>query len=112
LVAEVVETAPAAARYGVDAPQAWSDLLSARVGNHFVLLGLASLYASEAADELLNIRHLLGIALATGGPEAVRQELEVRAESAAAGRRNGWRSAAYVAWAVSDWFCQGGFAVP
>jgi hypothetical protein len=30
--------------------------------------------------------------------------------SCAAARRNGWRTAAYEAWAASDWFCNGGFA--
>lgn len=110
LVAEMVETRPAAVRFRVSVPDAWDDVLSARVRNHFRTLGLGRLYASEAAEELLNIRHQLIGLHSYGGMEDVRDELGDRATSCAAGRRNGWRTATYRAWADSTWFCNGGFA--
>jgi len=70
---------------------------------------LSALYGSEAAEELLNIRHVLTSLQASGGEDFVRAYLEEHAESCLDGRLNGWRGAAYQAWAVSDWFCEGGF---
>jgi hypothetical protein len=57
LVARVVERRPTALRFGVEVPAAWSPVMAARVLHHFRSLGLAALYASEAAEELINIRH-------------------------------------------------------
>jgi hypothetical protein len=110
LRAEVIETRPAALRFCVDPPAQWGALLLLRVNNHFQRLGLGELYASESAEELLNIRHQLVEMLATDGAMAVRTELGSRAVSAAQARRNGWRTAAYEAWALSDWFCNGAFS--
>jgi hypothetical protein len=110
LAARVIETRPAAVRFRVVAPDAWDTILAARVRNHFRTLGLAALYASEAAEELVNIRHQLFEMHDTAGMYDVREELRKRAESCALGRRNGWRAATYSAWAESDWFCDGGFA--
>jgi hypothetical protein len=110
LVARVVETRPMAVRFLIQRATGWSDVLNARVHNHFRTLGLAALYASEAGEELVNIRHqLIGIH-ATSGLDGVREELEIRAISSAVSRPNGWRSATYSGWAESDWFCDGGFA--
>lgn len=109
LRAEVIETSPAALRFCVAAPAEWSSLLRLRVNNHFRRLGLDELYASESAEELLNIRHQLIGVLDAGGAGAVRAELNGRTGSALQARRNGWRTAAYEAWATSDWFCNGGF---
>lgn len=110
LRAEVIETRPAALRFCVDPPAEWDALLRLRVNNHFRTLGLGELYASESAEELLNIRHQMSEILAAVGAVAVRAELESRAASALQARRNGWRTAAYEAWATSDWFCTEGFA--
>ncbi len=110
LRAEVIETRPAALRFCVDAPIEWGEVLRQRVLNHFRKLGLAELYASVAAEELLNIRHQLVDLHAAAGMESVRLELEGSASSCARARRNGWRTAAYEAWAACNWFCDGGFA--
>jgi hypothetical protein len=59
LYATVIERRPTALRFVVSRPTGWSDTLSTRVDNHFRSLGLATLFASEAAEELLNIRHQL-----------------------------------------------------
>ena len=111
LVARVVERRPTALRFTVVAPTAWSPVLAARVLNHFRNLGLAALYASEAAEELINIRHQLILLKASGAAAGVRDELQRRALSCATGRQNGWRAAAYRAWHASKWFCDGGFAL-
>jgi hypothetical protein len=111
LYADVVQVTPASIRFRVEASAAWAPLLAERVRRHFRSLKLSSLYGSEAAEELLNIRHLLVGLHATGGEAHVRAYLEEHAESCLAGRLNGWRGAAYEAWAESDWFCNGGFAV-
>jgi hypothetical protein len=110
LVARVLETRPAAVRFRVVTPARWDAVLAARVENHFRTLGLAALYASEAAEELVNIRHQLIEMHDVAGMEQVREELQNRAASCSLGRRNGWRAATYSAWAGSEWFCKGGFA--
>lgn len=110
LFAEVLEVAPASIRFRVEPPAAWEALLAERVRRHFRGLSLSALYGSEAAEELLNIRHLLAAIHATGEADQVRSYLEEHAESCLTGRLNGWRGATYEAWAESDWFCDGGFA--
>ncbi len=111
LYADVVQVTPASIRFRVKESSAWDSLLAERVRRHFRALKLSSLYGSEAAEELLNIRHLLVRLYATGGEADVRAYLEEHAKSCLAARLNGWRGAAYEAWAKSDWFCNGGFAI-
>ena len=109
LNAVVIERRPTALRFIVTRPAGWTDMFSTRVDNHFRLLGLGALFASEAAEELLNIRHQLSMLGDAYSKDGVRDELERRAASCAAVRPNGWRTAAYRAWFASDWFCNGGF---
>ena len=109
LLAVMVKTRPAALRFGVKAPLTWGPILKHRVRNHFKTLGLAKLYAAESAEELVNIRYQLIDIHDASGAEEVRLHLQERAESCRRSRRNGWRTAAYEAWAASDWFCKGGF---
>lgn len=109
LEARVIERRPTAVRFTVVAPAAWDAILTARVSHHFRSLGLAALFASEAAEELINIRHQLTTLSAADPVDGVRRELRRRAGSCAAARPNGWRTATYRAWHESDWFCGGGF---
>ncbi len=109
LNALVIKRRPTALRFVVTRPTGWTDILSNRVDNHFRSLGLAALFASEAAEELSNIRHQLSVLRDANPENGVRNELERRATSCAAARPNGWRAAAYRAWSESDWFCDGGF---
>lgn len=109
LTATVLERRPTALRFTISRSNTWSDTLYARVNNHFRSLGLAALFASEAAEELINIRHQLRTLLDINAITGVRDELERRAQSCAVARANGWRTAAYRAWSESDWFCNGGF---
>ncbi|MBV4397688.1 hypothetical protein KU392_10555 [Advenella alkanexedens] len=109
LTAIVLERWPTALRFTVTRSKTWDDTLYARVNHHFRSLGLAALFASEAAEELLNIRHQLQILSAADPKNGVRTELKRRAESCAAARVNGWKTAAYHAWSQSKWFCEKGF---
>jgi len=109
LGARVMERRPTAVRFTVVAPAGWDAVLAARVSHHFRALGLAALFASEAAEELINIRHQLTMLIAADPVDGVRRELRRRARSCAAARPNGWRTATYRAWFESDWFCGGGF---
>jgi len=111
LHARVIERRPTAVRFSIVAPPGWNAVLSARVSHHFRTLGLAVLFASEAAEELINIRHQLTTLSAADPVDGVRRELRRRADSSAAARPNGWRTATYRAWHDSDWFCGGGFEV-
>lgn len=109
LVAEIQPSIPAAVVFSVVAPPNWNNTIKNRVNLHFNLLGLAPLYSAQAADELLNIRYQLGCIYDVGGAQAVKSELESRAESCRQHSINSWRTAAFDAFSKSDWFCQGGF---
>lgn len=110
LQASVLERRPAAVRFRVAAPAAWSAVLGTRMKNHFRVLGLGKLYASQAAGELVIMRHQLRTIIRADGTDGVRRELGRRAESAAAARPNSWQAAAYRAWSESAWFREGGFS--
>ena len=109
LRAAVVESVPAAVRFFVDPPMHWTATLRERVSRHFSIFGLAALYGSQAADELLNLRYYLRMIREVGGVDAVNSYLLERAESSAAVGQNSWRTATYRAFAASEWFCAGGF---
>jgi hypothetical protein len=106
----VLETQPAVVHFSVVPPAGWSNLLSIRVKRHFATLGLGRLYGTEAATEILNIRlQMQNLHIATGA-NGVQEELAQRAASCRAVRQNSWQTAAYEAFAGSNWFCDGGFS--
>jgi hypothetical protein len=109
LAAEVLTTTPATVRFHVVAPGGWSVSMVQRVEHHFRLLKLAALYSSNAASELVSIRHLLEQFHETGGVEHVRQDLLRQATSRERAARNSWQGVMYRALAASNWFCDGGF---
>ena len=109
LFAEVEVGTPAVLRFRVQAPANWSAVLANRVALHFKTLGLGALYSAESADELLNIRGQLEMIYAAGGAAMVEAELRAREASCRRVRMNGWRTAAFGAFACSAWFCDGGF---
>jgi hypothetical protein len=109
LYAGVVHTQPAAVQFFVRPPDHWEDIKKLRNINHFKLLKLDELYASHAAEELLNIRHGLIDLLINAGREGVRQHLQSEAESRSAAHVNSWQTATYEALAIDDWFCDGAF---
>lgn len=109
LVAEVVETSPAAVRFSVTAPAGWHPIKFSRAASHFETFRLASLYASHAGVEISNIRYSLERISSAGTTDDVRLHLSDRAESARRAQLNAWQTATYQALAASDWFCSGGF---
>jgi hypothetical protein len=109
LYAEVIETVPAALRFLVEPPNHWDPILATRVRRHFRLLNLAQLYASQSAEELLNIRYYLVALFARAGASGVRNHLREIAVSCEQARINSWQTAAYKALAISNWYCEGGF---
>jgi hypothetical protein len=111
LKASVVEAEPAALRFYVERHEDWDDVMTARVLRHFKMLGLARLYAAQAAEELLSIRHELTGLFEEAGVVAVREQLFDRAASCRHARVNSWRTATYEALWNNDWFCEGGFAL-
>jgi hypothetical protein len=112
LIGHVLETAPATVEYFVEPPDCddWDPTLLARVKNHFLMFGLADVYASQAGTLVSGIRKYLDSNLySVGGPEVVRSYLADMAESYSGPSVNTWQSAAYAALSRSDWYCDGGF---
>ena len=110
LFARVARRIPAALIFYVSAVAGWSDILNARIAHQFDLLGLAALYASQAAREITDIRQNLQQHFDNGEAAAVRAELRRQRKSRQANRVNSWQTATYQALAESDWFCDKGFA--
>ena len=109
LVADVLQTAPAALRFWASPPPFWPQVTQRRTIHHFQKFGLGSLYGSHSAVELNNMRYALQRIAERGSPEEVRAELRLRYESSHAAQRNSWQTAMYEALMGSDWFCAGGF---
>lgn len=97
LFARVVPMTPVALRFHARSVDVWDDVLNARIAHQFDLLGLAHLYASQAAREVTDIRQNLQRHFRNGGAEAVRTELEYQWESRKANRVNSWQTATYMA---------------
>ena len=114
LVADVKPTAMGPTlHFKVRAPSAWPDLLRTRTTYHFKILKLATLYLTQAQQELSNIRHLLVTLHTNQGIGAVRDHLALSAESRRAVRLNSWQTAMYEALAGDTWFCeQGLYQIP
>lgn len=110
LYARVIHSQPAVVEFFVSPPDHWNDVKKQRAYHHFRLLKLDELYASHAAEELLNIRHRLVDLSDKAGKEEVRQHLQSEARSRVAAHVNSWLTATYEAVSSDDWFCSGGFA--
>ena len=110
LKAGIVPQAPPAVIFRVEAPHSWPADLTIRVRHQFDIFGLPSLYSSEAAREISNIRHNLQTHFDAGGTGAVQNELMRQWYSRRANRLNSWQTATYEALAHDAWFCDGGFA--
>lgn len=109
LHAEVHEVRPAALRFRAHPEPHVPPALADKVRFHFLKLELGKLYASHAAEEMLNIRHSLVMLEAAGGMNSVRARLIEQRDTYRARRLNSWQTAMYAALAASDWFCLGGF---
>jgi HNH endonuclease len=109
LGAETLEGKPAVVRFFVRSVERWDEVKQARMQRHFKTLKLAALYASNAADELQNLRLGLSRIFRSGGVDGVQAHLRDAAESRAAVHVNSWQTAMYTALVGSDWYCRGGF---
>ncbi|WP_312841354.1 HNH endonuclease [Delftia tsuruhatensis] len=108
LVVDVLETEPPSIAFRVKPSAEWSPVLAARVRHHFKVMGLAELYAAQAASELADISFNLGELSKTGGPTSVRTHLYGEFASRYARDPNSWKTALYEGLCVSDWFCKQG----
>lgn len=109
LKARVINTTPCSIEFFVDKPSSWSDLLFERTLNHFKLFGLANLYSSESAQELVNINYRVASLHSLGGYQFVKDHLQEEAVSRNNAYLNSWQTAFYEALSSSSWYCDGGF---
>ncbi|MGC4062796.1 MAG: HNH endonuclease signature motif containing protein [Aquabacterium sp.] len=104
LHAELEETSPPTIRFRAEAPIDWPDVTKRRIERHFAVFGLAELYGSQAAVELVNIAYGLARIYRASGPEGIRIHLEQELESREYPDPSSWQSAFYRALACSEWF--------
>jgi 5-methylcytosine-specific restriction endonuclease McrA len=109
LRAAISPTLPASFVFTVEPAPTWSAELADRVEHHFKTLKLASLYASHAGEELVNIRYGLNTIFQSSGATAVQSHLEGEALSRREAALNSWQTATYSAMAADNWFYSGGF---
>lgn len=108
LAATVIEGDGATLLFRVEPPAEWDAVLATRVQKHFEILGLGSLYATHAAEEMRNIQGYLRALLNSAGSDAVREHLNDMAASREAIHKNSWQTATYKALASSAWYCETG----
>lgn len=94
--------------YFADPPSTWTTLWASRVSAHLDTLELLTLYASHAAEELVNNRKSLQDLYFAGGAEAVKAHCKEVKNSRQAAHLNSWQAACYGALVDSEWFCSSG----
>lgn len=109
LEATILEHRPAALRFEVRPPATWGAIKSLRAAHHFATFKLGALYSSQAAAELLNIRHFLMGVHSKAGTEGVRRHLLEMSVSCEEVNLNSWQSASYRALSSNRWYYEGGF---
>ena len=110
LIAEIQRTAPASFTFRVDSLAQWDAITIERLRHHLTVFKIPALYASNAAQELNNIRKRLTDLFSVGGRDEVQSHLMEEAASRRAARLNSWQAAMYSAASRDGWFCQDGFA--
>lgn len=108
LFAEVLHVSPPAVRFSVNPPPHWNDIDRAIVRRHFTTFKLASLFTSNAASELSDLRFHLVTRL-NGDAAAIKKFLSEQAETCRESHLNSWRTATYTALSQDDWFANVGF---
>ena len=109
LMVQVQPTSPPTIVFWVRPPAAWTAVFAQRVQHHFNVVGLAVLYAAQAASELADISYGLTETGKAAGPQAVREHLHDEFKSRHARDPNSWKTALYEGLRDSDWFCQFGY---
>lgn len=109
LIAEIVQTTPAAALFRVGDNPGFDANLEARLRRQFGELDLARLYSDIATEEIAGIEEELEEVFQTGIPDDVAAHLMRKSRSRRKVIRNSWQAALYDAMATSGWYCSGGF---
>lgn len=109
LKAEVLQTSPPSLRYSVNVQAHWLNELKSRVLFHFDSYQLNTLYRTQAAIELNNIKLHMEMIFKVGGKAGVVKHLTEAAVSRTANNKNSWQSVMYRTLASDDWYCSGGF---
>ncbi len=94
--------------YFADPPSTWPTLWASRVKAHLDTFKLPTLYASHAAEELVNNRESLKGLHISGGAAAVEAHCREVQGSRRAAHLNSWQAACYGALIDSHWFCASG----
>jgi hypothetical protein len=112
LKAEIRKTAPVSFVFDVSSPTSWNGtILKVRAIRHLEVFNLNELFSTNAASELVNIRHRLLDLYNKGGKQLVKAHLLEEARSRENAHKNSWQTAMYYGMAESDWFCDNGFSL-
>lgn len=95
--------------YSVNRPPEWTDVDEARALRHLKVFKLSSLYASNAADELINLKGSLLRLQRDGGPGAIEEHLQEQESTYIRAQLNSWQGAMYRGLLDSAWFLGGGY---
>lgn len=108
LFTSVERGTPPAISFFVRQPSEWPQVLYERVVHHFNVMGLAELYAAQAASELADISHGLREISQSAGPHGVYAHLDSEWRTRHARDPNSWKTALYEGLRDSKWFCNQG----
>lgn len=108
LVALVEQSAPPTITFSVRPAPHWAGVLAERVVRHFKVMGLAELYAAQAASELADISLGLTEVGQSTGPDGVYAHLNSELRTRHARDPNSWKTALYEGLRDSKWFCTEG----
>lgn len=109
LAAECVPGQSPALEYSVRRGAAWSDDDTARAERHLKIFKLKTLYSSNSADELINLKGRLLRLEENGGRDAIVEHLEEQEDTYVRAHVNSWQSAMYRGLLESEWFLDGGY---
>lgn len=107
LTAQLIPGTPPSLVFAATPPAHWSQDIQAIVRNHFDIFGLAALYATHAASELVNIH--FDIEAKPWDHHVLKAHLQEQASNRRKIVRNSWQAAVYEGLASSEWFCGGGY---
>jgi hypothetical protein len=109
LYAEVVQLSPPSLKFFTRKPDNWSLIKYQRIENHFNLLELEKLYASNSGTELTQIEYYVNKLFNSGGENSVKEYLIGIYESSNKANLNSWQTAFYLALINSNGYLNGGF---
>lgn len=108
LKAKIILTAPIGFEYYVFASPNRTDLLNARILNHFTAFSLNKLYSVHAIEELENNKYHFKKLYTNGGVDLLKAHLKDCFDSRNSIDINSWQTAFFGALYEDEWFCNGG----